>query len=239
MFFKKKKRKSLHANSVNINDMNFQVLEAYKMARTNIVYSIVKNGCKKIVITSSKAAEGKTTTTSNLAISLAQQIDVRVLLIDCDLRKPRIHRFFNIKQEPGLTNCLYENVPVEDVIVSANIGNLDIIPAGIIPPNPSELLASTEMTDLVKKLSKSYDYIIFDTPPVNVVVDAVPLIRNSDGVVIVVREKKSVYPELIKTVDAINKVETPILGVIINGVDEQEKKYGSYGYYRSYKEYKD
>lgn len=239
MLFKKKKRKSQHANSVNIDDMNFQILEAYKMARTNIVYSIVKNGCKKIVITSSRAAEGKTTTTSNLAIALAQQIDVHVLLIDCDLRKPRIHRFFNLKQEPGLTNCLYENIPLEDIIHSSQIGNLDIISAGIIPPNPSELLASTEMSDLIKRLSKMYDYIIFDTPPVNVVVDAVPVIKNADGTVIVVREKKSVYPELTKTIDTINKVGTPILGVIINGVDEQEKKYYSYGYYKSYKEYKD
>lgn len=236
MLFKKKKRKSLHANSVNIDDMNFQILEAYKMARTNIVYSIVKNGCKKIVVTSSRAAEGKTTTTSNLAIALAQQIDVHVLLIDCDLRKPRIHRFFNLKQEPGLTNCLYENVPLEDVIRSSQIGNLDIISAGIVPPNPSELLSSTEMLDLLKRLSKMYDYIIFDTPPVNVVVDAVPLIKNADGTVIVVREKKSVYPELTKTIDTINKVGTPILGVIINGVEEQEKKYYSYGYYGSYKD---
>lgn len=226
--FKKTNRKPL--NTVDHSaTLNFQIKEAYKTARTNLVFSVIKEGCKKIVVTSSLKSEGKTTTAVNLAIALAQQVDTKVLIIDCDLRKPKVDRFFNLSAAPGLTNVLGKIHTVDEAVHHTKMENLDILCAGVIPPNPSELLSSESMKQLLASFSDEYDYIILDTPPVNVVVDALPLITESDGVLIVVREGTSTYPELHKTVEAIKRVDAKILGLIINGVDTKNGK-GGYFY---------
>lgn len=211
--------------------LNFQTTEAYKKARTNIVYSIVKKGCKKIIFTSSFKSEGKTTTAINVALALSQQVDTKVLVIDCDLRCPTVHTVMGLNSKKGLVNYLNDECKLEEVITKSENENLDFITFGAIPPNPSELLASGNMADMIRELEKGYDYIIFDTPPVNMVVDIVPLIEFSDGVVFVVKNNDTTYPEFNRAIDLLKRNNGKILGIIINGIPTTETKKG--GYYLS------
>lgn len=224
--------------SVDVQTLGFQVRESYKTARTNIVYSILKKGCKKIVFTSSEKGEGKTVTASNIAIALAQQVETKVLVVDCDLRRPRVHTTLSLTPTPGLTNFLNDECTAQDVVKSTNLPNLYAICYGAVPPNPSELLASDAMKDFVHTLEQEYDYIIFDAPPIGVVVDAIPIIKLSDGVVLVVRNNQTTYPQLTKAVDMLKRSDAKILGIILNRVkmtDVNKKgKYKGYGYYGYY-----
>lgn len=213
--------------------LEFQVTEAYKKARTNLVYSVIKKGCKKIIITSPYKSEGKTTTAVNVAIALAQQVDTRVLIIDCDLRRPTIHTFFDIKNDHGLANFLSEECTLEEAITHTENDNLDIITYGAIPPNPSELLSSESMKLMVDELEKKYDYVLFDTPPVNMVIDVIPIIGLSDGVVMVTKHKDTTYPELNKAVDTLKRNNAKILGIIVNQIPTLETTKGGYYLYRA------
>ena len=221
--------------------LKFQVTEAYKKARTNLVYSIIRKGCKKVIITSPYKSEGKTTTAVNTAIALSQQVNVKVLIIDCDLRRPTVHSLLNIQNEKGLTNYLTEECSLEQAITHTDSPNLDLITYGAIPPNPSELLSSDSMTEMVGKLEEKYDYILFDTPPVNMVIDVIPIISLSDGIVLVTKHKDTTYPELNKAVDTLKRNKAKILGIIVNQIPTLEASKGGYylyrarrsGYYRS------
>ncbi len=209
----------------------FQTTEAYKKARTNIVYSIVKKGCKKIIFTSSFKSEGKTTSTINVAIALSQQLATKVLVIDCDLRRPTVHSVMGLKPKKGLVNYLNSECEIDEVITKSNINNLDFITYGVIPVNPSELLASQNMADMIKQLEEKYDYIIFDTPPVNMVVDIVPLIGLSDGIVFVVKNNDTTYSEFDRAIDLLERKNGKILGIIVNGIPTAYTSKG--GYYLS------
>ncbi len=211
--------------------LRFQTTEAYKKARTNIVYSIVKKGCKKIIFTSSFKSEGKTTTALNVAIALSQQVGTKVLVIDCDLRRPTVHTVMGLNSKKGLVNYLNDECRLDDVITKSDYENLDFITFGAIPPNPSELLASEAMADMIGRLERVYDYIIFDTPPVNMVVDIVPLISLSDGIVFVIKNNDTTYPEFNRGIDLLKRNNGKILGIIINGIPTTETKKG--GYYLS------
>lgn len=211
--------------------LNFQTTEAYKKARTNIVYSIVRKGCKKIIFTSSFKSEGKTTTAINVSIALAQQVGTKVLVIDCDLRRPTVHSAMGLKADKGLVNYLNDECTLGDIIVKSEINNLDFITFGAIPPNPSELLASEAMIEMIKRLESEYDYIIFDTPPVNMVVDIVPLIGMSDGIVFVIKNNDTTYSEFNRAIELLKRNNGKILGIIINGIPTTETKKG--GYYLS------
>lgn len=206
-------------------DMKFRVSEAYKTARTNLSFSLVKSGCKKIAITSPYAEEGKSTTSVNMAITLAQQEQTGVLLIDCDLRKPKVNSFFNIQSSPGLTNYLGGMKDLESIVRKTDVPNLELITSGVFVPNPSELLAGTKMKMLVETMEAKYDYIIFDTPPVNLVVDALSLSSLVDGYVIVVREGVTLNPELRRAVAALEQAKVKVFGVILNGSKLEEKSY--------------
>jgi capsular exopolysaccharide synthesis family protein len=222
MMAKKKK------NQQRTEALVFQVTEAYKKARTNLVYSLIKKGCKKIIFTSPFKSEGKTTTAANVAIALSQQAGTRVIIIDCDLRRPTTHTVLGIKSEKGLANLLNNECELSEVVTKTSHENLDIITYGAVPPNPSELLSSAEMSDLVEQLEKEYDYIIFDTPPVNMVVDVVPLIGLADGVVLVIRHNLTTTPEFNKAVDTLKRNNAKILGVIINRVPAVGTAKGNY-----------
>lgn len=247
---KKHSKNSVSSNASSrrlIQDINmdpslkFRVEEAYKSARTNIMFSVIKKGCKTIVVSSSAPNEGKTTTTINLAITFAEA-NQRVLLIDGDLRKPKIHHYFSVPNSPGLTNYLgskvssnkNENVDLFSVIHPTEFENLSILCSGSIPPNPAEILGSEPMVEFLKEISNNFDYIIIDTPPINVVSDALPVIRESDGVVLVVRSNQSTHPEIQRTVSALEFIDAKILGFIVNFVDTGKSKYsyGKYGRYR-------
>ena len=215
--------------------LKFQVSEAYKTIRTNLLFSILKNGCKRIVFSSSSPGEGKSTVSVNTAISLAQA-NSRVLLIDCDLRRPTVHRFFNISNTPGLTNVLGGLNTLEEAMLDTKYPNLKLLCSGLQVPNPSEMLASTQLQNLLDSLSESFDYIIFDTPPLNVVSDAIPLIKNSDGVVLVVREMISTFTDLDKAVGNLQMVDAKILGLVYNGSGTSRANKGGY-YHNRYSSY--
>lgn len=247
---KKKKRKNqlttatsrlLLSNAPIQPALKFRIEESYKTIRTNIMFSIMKQGCKVIVVTSSNPSEGKTTSTVNLAVSIAQA-DQRVLLIDGDLRKPKIHQYFEVPNAPGLTNYLSDTISGKradlfSVVHPTEYENLSILCSGSIPPNPAELLGSELMSNFLKDVGKDYDYIIIDTPPINVVSDALPLIRESDGTVLVVRQNHTTHPDLQRALGSLEFIDAKILGFIVNFVDSKASKYNSgynkYGY--SYK----
>lgn len=198
------KRGSLQDVKLNAEAVGFQIKESYKKARTNIAFLIVKKGCKMISFTSSAKSEGKTITAVNIAIALAQQVDTKVLIIDCDLRRPRVQSVLEISVDKGITNYLNFECEISDIIYNSKMDNLDAICCGTIPPNPSELLASDNMKDLIKELSNKYDYIIFDTPTIGVVIDALPIIKQTDGVVMVVRDNVTDFTEYKKQLRLLN-----------------------------------
>lgn len=247
-----KSKKTLKENSAvsrqllqNISmdpSLKFRVEEAYKSIRANIMFSVMKKGCKTIVISSSSPNEGKTTTTINLAITFAQA-DQKVLLIDCDLRKPKIHHYFSISNSPGLTNYLgstvstsrKDRVDLFDVIHPTEYENLSVLCSGSIPPNPAELLGSELMADFLHEISNDFDYIIIDTPPINVVSDALPLIRESDGMVLIVRSNQTTHPDVQRAISSLEFIDAKILGFIINFAGDGisgKYGYGKYGGYR-------
>ena len=231
----KKHHNTAAENNLQIDSsLRFQISEAYKLARTNLMFSLLKEGCKKIVVSSSVSGEGKTTTAVHLAISLAQ-MNARVLLIDADLRKPKVNQFFSFNNTPGLTNYFGHQFELQKILHNTDYDSLSVICSGVMVPNPSELLASEKMTALLAELESQYDYIVIDTPPVNIVADALPLVKQCDGVVLVVRRGFSTYPELNKTIKNLEMINAKILGVIFNSAASGGKgnyRYGNgkYGY---------
>lgn len=230
--------KKIIDRSIDTEALGFQVRESYKTARTNIAYSILKKGCKKIAFTSSTKGEGKTVTAINVASALAQQVDTKVLVVECDLRRPRVNTALKIVPTPGLTNFLNDECSYSEIIKDTRLDNLKAVCYGAIPPNPSELLASEAMIDFIKTIEKDFDYIIFDTPPVGVVIDAIPIIKTSDGVVIVAKNNETTYPELSKTIEILRRSDAKILGIILNRVVPADarkgKSYKGYGSYYGY-----
>jgi capsular exopolysaccharide synthesis family protein len=217
-----------------LNDSSrFDVRESYKELRTNITFSLSKKGCKKILITSSVAHEGKSTTSANTAICFAET-GARVLLIDCDLRKPNLGNLFGEPKSSGLSNVLVNEVEVSDVIYHSKYTNLDLVFAGNIPPNPTELLSSDSMGDIIKELEKKYDYIFFDTPPVNIVTDAVLVSKFTDGVVVVSRQNYTEKKLLGQSINRLRFVNAKIIGVVLNDVELSKASYGKYGGYNTY-----
>ena len=227
--------------------LKFKVEEAYKSIRANITFSIMKKGCKKVVVTSSVAGEGKTTTTINLAITFAQA-GQRVLLIDSDLRKPKIHHYFGVPNSPGLTDYLgssvsaarRDRVDLFSIVHATEFDNLSIICSGTIPPNPAELLGSEPMEDFLDEIANDFVYIIIDTPPINIVSDALPLIKESDGVVLIVRYNSSTHPEVERAIASLEFIDAKILGFVVNFVETRANgkyKYSNYGRYSRYGRY--
>ncbi len=210
--------------------LSFSVKEAYKTIRTNIVLSLIKDGCKIITFTSPIPSEGKSTTISNVAVSLAKAF-YKVLVIDCDLLKPRLHRTFGIKNATGLSNVLGRLSTFDDSVqVLEEFSGLHVLTAGIAVPNPSEMLGSDRMKQMLDILSKKYDYILIDTPPINVLSDGLHMARVSDGVVLVVRQEHSTTDELKRAINSLKFIDAKILGIVYNGAGANGtgKKY-SYG----------
>lgn len=222
-------------------DTNFAVVESYKTIRTNLIFATQNTGCKRVIITSSVPNEGKSITCCNLGITMGQT-NSRVLIIDCDLRKPTSHKLFKLRGIPGLSELLAGMNGFTDCIQSSGYKNLDILCAGTVPPNPAELLGSETMDKVLEILSTKYDYILLDTPPVNVVADAMVLSPKVDGVVLVVREGVTTHPEVKHSLGSLEFGKAKILGIILNGVESGSRygysKYGYGGRKRHYKEYK-
>lgn len=208
--------------------------EAYRTIRTNLMFSLAKSGCKTIMFTSSVAGEGKTTTSSNIAFSIARS-NKRVLLMDLDLRNPHVHRVLRKSNTPGLTNYLSGFNSLEEIVHRNVFPGLDVICAGTISPNPAEMIASEGTMNLIKSLKAYYDFIILDTPPVTLVSDALSVVPATDGVVLVVRPKYTDRKEVRRAVDQLEFVGGKILGAVANAVQQKKRSYGGrygsrYGY---------
>ena len=207
---------------------NFAIQEAYKRLRTNIRFCIRDQKCRKLCLTSGGPGEGKSITLLNLAISIAQT-GKKVLLVDADLRRPAVARLLVEKASPGLSEILMGDVAVEDAIRPEAYPNLDIIFSGEIPPNPSELLSSENMQQVIETCAEHYDYILVDTPPVNVVTDACIVANLLDGVLLLAWQKRSRKDALRQAVNNLKLTGANVLGYILNGVVyDDEKQYGSY-----------
>ncbi|MBR6530654.1 MAG: CpsD/CapB family tyrosine-protein kinase, partial [Clostridia bacterium] len=199
-------------------NISFSVTEAYKALRTNINFTIPGDGCKSFLITSAVLSEGKTTTSSSLALTITQT-DASVVLVDTDMRRPKVHTKFSMVNQVGLSNLLVGMCTLEEAIQQVEEApGLYVIPSGTLPPNPAELLASPAMEALVAELKKRFDYVILDTPPVDIVADALPLSRLVDGVVLVVRYHQSMHPEVAAAVERLEFAGARILGFVLNGV---------------------
>ena len=201
--------------------------EAYRSLRSNIEYSSFDDEYRVIVVTSSVPGEGKSTTAGNLAIALAQSGN-KVLLVDCDMRKPSIHKKFKISNAAGTAELLLRKRLFEEVANKYN-ENLTIITAGKIPPNPSEMLASRAMTAFIKEMKKEFKYIILDTPPLQAVTDAQVLSTKADGVLLVVRAGSTKREMVFNSVDLIKKVQGKVIGTVLNGVENKKNNYYYYG----------
>ena len=202
--------------------------ESYRILRTNIMYSSFDKKIKRILVTSSEPAEGKSTTSGNLALAFAQD-EKKVILIDCDLRKPSLHKKFRISNNRGLSDVIIDRDKLNKCI-QKRTEYLDILTAGKIPPNPSEMLGSQAMSSLLDELSNVYDVIILDSPPVLAVTDAQILSTKVDGTVLVVRAEKTKKDTVLAAKGVLDKVNANILGTVLNGGDKNKDNY--YYYYR-------
>lgn len=214
-----------------INDKTpFSVLEAYNTICANISFMLSEENRKVIVVTSSNPSECKSTTSSNLAIALAQS-GVHVLLIDCDFRKPTLHNYVRTPNEQGFSNVIAGFCEIEDVLFEEIKPNLDLITAGTIPPNPVTLLSSEKTRKLISQLSIDYDYVIIDSPPLNLVADASLISRHSSGVIMVVRERKTTLPALNQATNLLSLANANIIGAVMTcgEIAENTSNYG-YGY---------
>ncbi|MEO8445874.1 MAG: polysaccharide biosynthesis tyrosine autokinase [bacterium] len=205
--------------------------EAFKALRTRVQYAkLEETPIKTILLTSSVPAEGKTTISVNLAGSLAQ-MDKKVLLLDCDLRKPRIHTIFNEDRYPGLSDYLFANATLEEITRKTHVNNLDLITSGTIPPNPSELLASKQMKAFIEKMKDKYDFIVIDSPPFISVTDAEILFRIADGTILVLRAGKTPADAFYRTSEKLKSIDkNNFLGVVFNNFSYKS----AYGYYYNY-----
>ncbi len=208
------------------------VTEAYRSLRTNLEFMSPDDPVRSILFTSSGPGEGKSTTVANVAISMAQK-GKKVLLIDCDLRKPVQHKVFNLSNMQGITNLLVDHsLSIDEVIQKTEINNFQIIPCGTIPPNPAELLGSQRMSSVIQELLSYYDMVFIDTPPIISVTDAAVLSSIIDGVILVVGSGRAEKSMVMKAQELLNKVKARILGVVLNRVRVQ-KGHESYYYYYS------
>ncbi len=202
--------------------------EAIRSIRTNIQFSGVDKKNKIISITSAKPAEGKSTVIYNIAKSFAENGD-KVILLDCDLRKPSISTISGVENNLGLTNFLTGKVYLADAISTDDEQeNLDLMLTGPIPPNPAEVLASNAFKSLVEELSSAYDYIFLDTPPVGLFTDASVVSTLSDGVIFTIKSNDTKREDISVALDNLNKVNAHILGTVLTHVPMKKKKYGNY-----------
>lgn len=205
------------------------VAEAYRAIRTALLLSRA-GGVKSIVVSSSLPGEGKTSTSTNLAIVLAQ-LGKRTLLIDGDLHKPRQHEVFRVSNRAGLVTALAEGSALDEVIVQTAIPSLDLMPAGPLSPNPSGLLASENMSSLLDEVAAIYDFVVIDSPPVSAVADAIVIGHQVDGLVLCVEGGRTPREIVARVRDKLVRANVRVLGVLINNLEE--KSY-DYGYYHNY-----
>lgn len=226
-----KKEKKINGNRYPITSLNPKspISEQYRTIRTTIDFKMLDQGLKSFLVASSEAAAGKSTTIANLAVVFAQQ-GKKVLLIDADVRKPSVHLTFKLQNRIGLTNVLTHLISANDAIQGTRVSeNLSIISSGPIPPNPSELLSSSAMQNLIDSASKNFDIVLIDTAPLSAVTDAQILSRYVGGAVIVAHANQTKKESLSKTKKLLEQVNANILGVVLHGIELSDTAYYYYG----------
>ncbi len=202
---------------ISVANPRSPVAEAYRQLRTNIQFSSLDRPLKTLLITSTNPEEGKSTTLANLAVSLAQA-GHSVVLVDCDLRRPSLHELFGLRNGEGLTTCLLnpkaDHLPLQE----SGVELLRLLTSGALPPNPSELLGSQRMGEVIQLLREQADYVLFDAPPIIAVTDAAVLATRVDGVLLVIRAGKTRREMAQKAKALLEKVNAHILGVVLNNV---------------------
>ncbi len=203
--------------------------EAFRILRTNIISRKKNSDCTTLLITSSGPKEGKSTIQANMATALAQ-MDAKVILVDLDLRRPMVHTIMGFDKEIGISDFLMDkSTKIEKVIKKSNVENLDIITSGIIPPNPSELLASKRMDEAIESLKEKYDYILFDSPPVIAVTDSMVMANKVDLLILAIRVDQADKNVVKRTKELLENIKVDIAGVVINGI-QPHRYYNSYEY---------
>ena len=207
--------------------------EAYRGIRTSILFSSAENQPQVLLVSSAGPGEGKTITTTNLAITMAQS-GSKVIILDCDMRRPKIHKLFGLSREKGMSNILVGGCNVEEAITHTHIPNLDVIPCGPVPPNPSEILGSGRMADLLDRLRKHCARIIIDSPPITAVTDAVVLAKFADGLVLVISAGETPREIIQNGLGQLRSVNAHVLGAVLNGVEMGRDSTYYYQYYYYY-----
>ena len=202
----------------------FAAKEAYNALRTNLLYALSPTNGKIVAVTSSNAGEGKSTVSINLALTMALT-SAKVLLIDADLRRPTVHKKLGLSNSTGLSRFIVGFETMSEALKRDVFENLDVMTSGPIPPNPSELLGSENMRIFLQKASDYYDYIIIDTPPINIVTDVAVMSDSISGVVLVTSHGKTTLDDVKKASVALEKVNAKLLGMVVAGV---KKKLSSY-----------
>jgi protein-tyrosine kinase len=218
---------------VVIDDARSFPAEAYRVLRTNLHYANPDKPLKRLLVTSSAPGEGKSTTLANMAVILSQA-DRSVLVVDSDLRRPVIHKIFRQKVEPGLTSFLAGDALFEMVVAKTAVANLSVVPAGPIPPNPAELLASRRMREFLDLATERYDLVMLDSPPVLAVTDACALASLMDGVVFVVGSGKVPRAAVRRAKGQLEAAQGKILGAVVNQFDSRASEGYGRTYYQQY-----
>lgn len=219
-------------NLVTQNDPKNPGAEAYRVIRTGIQFAQAGKELQTIALTSCTPNEGKSTTIANLAVVLTQA-GKSVLLIDCDMRNPTVHKNFNLSNKVGLSSCISMGTALSDAVQKTSIEGLYALTGGVIPPNPSELLGSEQMKNVLQRAKEQYDYVLIDTPPAMPVTDALIVGRFVDGMILVIASAE-VKVEMARDVkNQLVNAGANILGVVLNKVRSEHHGYG-YGYYYYY-----
>jgi len=218
------------------SELKSPISESYRALRTNLQFACLNKSVKTIMLTSSTRGEGKTTSSINLAIIIAQT-GKKVLLIDADLRRPRIHHTFNLKRERGLTSLLVSSeLKTEDCILDSGVENLSILPSGPLPPNPSEILSSEKIAKILSELEPKFDYVLIDTPPLVTVTDAAVLASQDkiDSIVIVIQAATTPREVAMQGLSTLTKVKDKILGAVLNNINVEKGSYYYHYYHYDY-----
>jgi succinoglycan biosynthesis transport protein ExoP len=219
---------------ITFEDKKSPLSEAYRSIGTYIQFSSAGRPPKSILVTSARQGEGKTTTVVNIAVTLTHTYG-KGIVIDCDMRKPQLHKIFGVDNSRGLSAFLAGHMELDDGLVQkTKVESLDVITSGIIPPNPSELLSSYRFKDLITALFPLYSFILIDSPPVLGLSDSLVLSTMTDGVVMVTRAGSTPKDVAVQAKKLLTGVNAKILGVVLNGMTEADLKYGSYSYYYSH-----
>ncbi len=214
----------------------FSVVEAYKNLRIHLVSLLEKNNSKVVAISSANASEGKSTTSINLAVTLSQ-LNKKVIIVDADSRRATIHQKLKIENEKGCLDVINGGSELKEVIKQYN-PYLDVITAGSVFNNPTELFCSNAFERMITELRNMYDYVIIDTPPVNLVSDALVIAQKCDGLVFVVRTGVTTYETFRNALISTNQLGINVLGAVMNGIGADTNKYLKYGFYGAYRRYR-